>query len=73
MTIELYRDHKIVMSERPNFQEADIFSGSTYMIAYVYQSLSGNRTQDDLLDECYNVIDEHITWKEETSARRQLR
>ena len=71
MNILLYKSHKIVMTERPCFQEADIYSGGGgFLIGYVFQSLSGNRTQADLIEEAKWVVDDYILFKEEQSARR---
>ena len=74
MNTLIHRGHKIVMSERPavtpRFQECDVFSGSNFLIGYVWQALSANRTQADLVEEAKWVVDDYILFKEEQSARR---
>lgn len=75
MQTEFYRTHRIEITERPNFWEADVFYGrkTTNLYAYVYQQKSGNRTIDDLRGECFAVIDEKVTWENEVAALKASR
>jgi len=73
MDTHLYRGYKIVPNDRPNFREADVFLNGNFAVAYVFHGKSGNRVEQDLFDECYNVIDEYIAWKEEQFAHRSER
>jgi hypothetical protein len=61
--VVFYEQHKIVITERPTgFIDADVYNLRGGLYAYVSRPKLQPDSVDNVLAECWNVIDEKLLW-----------